>query len=225
MSAVWKATWAPFVFLALISVAACTTRNPYTGQPQTSNATKGAIIGAAAGAALGLLTGSHNAERALIGAGVGALSGAAVGHYMDEQEAVLRQELRGTGVKVTRVGNKIVLDMPGNVTFKINSAGLRSRFFPVLDSVAKVAKHYKKTVLIVDGFTDSTGTAAYNLRLSRRRARAVASYLVSRGVNQQRIVAHGFGENYPIASNASPRGRAENRRVSLTLEPLTSGSG
>ena len=113
-----------------ILAAGCTT-NPYTGEQQASKAAIGAGIGAAAGAAVGALSGGHSKERrkkALIGAGVGALAGGGVGYYMDAQEAKLREQLQGTGVGVTRVGDEIILNMPGNVTFPTNSADVKSDF-------------------------------------------------------------------------------------------------
>jgi outer membrane protein OmpA-like peptidoglycan-associated protein len=202
-------------------LVACTTTNPYTGEEQTSKATTGAAIGAATGAVAGLITGDHSAKRAVIGAGIGALAGGSAGAYMDKQEAELRRKLRGTGVSVTRQGDNITLNMPGNVTFRTDSADLNARFFEVLDSVALVLEEYNKSVVHVNGFTDSTGPSDYNQSLSQRRASAVASYLRSRGIQPQRLVTRGFGERHPVASNETAAGRAQNRRVELTLEPLT----
>ncbi len=180
-------------------------------------------MGAVAGAVVGLATGDDATERrqhALIGAGIGGLSGAAIGNYMDRQEAELRQRLRNSGVSVTRKGDRIILNMPGNVTFATDSADLRSQFFDVLDSVSLVLKEYEKTVINVAGHTDSTGPADYNQRLSERRAQTVADYLRNRGINSQRIIARGYGEDYPIASNDTEQGRQQNRRVTLELTPL-----
>lgn len=202
--------------------AGCTTQNPYTGESQMSNTSKGALIGAGAGAALGLLVGSSDrAKGALIGAGVGALAGTGIGYYMDQQDAQLRKELVGTGVQVTRQGNNITLVMPGNVTFDTNSSMLKSSFYPVLDSVTKVVKEYQKTILLVAGYTDSTGSASYNQLLSEQRAQSVANYIMAQGVNPKRLIVQGFGETHPLASNGTADGRAQNRRVELTLEPLT----
>lgn len=209
---------------ALVYVAACTTTNPYTGEQQTAKAQRQAIIGAVSGAVAGLITGDNSLERkkrALVGAGLGALAGAAVGSYMDRQEAKLRQELASTGVSVTRRGNNITLNMPGNITFATDSADLNADFFRVLNSVTKVVKEYDKTVIEVAGYTDSTGTAAYNKQLSDRRAAAVASYLTAQGVRADRIIQIGMGESKPIASNDTAAGRQLNRRVELTLTPLT----
>lgn len=209
---------------ALVATAGCTTLNPYTGEQQTSNTAKGATIGAIAGAVLGLASGGNATERrqrALIGAGIGALSGGAVGHYMDQQEAELRRRLQGTGVSVTRQGQNVILNMPGNVTFATDSAALNASFFDVLNSVAIVLKHYDKTLVHVAGFTDSTGSAQYNLRLSQQRAEAVAKYLESQGVSAARLIVRGYGEQYPVASNKTAQGRQLNRRVEVTLAPVT----
>jgi len=206
-------------------VAACTT-NPYTGEREASNKAKGAAIGAAVGAVVGVIAGDDADERrkgALIGAGVGALAGTAVGHYMDRQEAKLREQLAGTGVSVTRIGNDIVLNMPGNVTFDVDQSAVQSRFYPVLDSVGLVLVEYDKTLIDVNGHTDSTGSVQYNMDLSMRRANSVADYLASRNVNRERIYTQGYGPHYPVADNFSAEGRQLNRRVELVLKPLTAG--
>jgi outer membrane protein OmpA-like peptidoglycan-associated protein len=203
---------------------ACTTINPYTREEQTARATSGAAIGAAAGAVVGLITGDSSMERkqrALAGAGIGALAGAAVGGYMDRQEAQLRVELEATGVSVTRIGDNITLNMPGNVTFATDSADLNAGFFEVLNSVALVLNEFDQTVIEVAGHTDSTGADAYNLALSARRAGAVASYLRTRNVRADRMIEVGMGETRPVATNDTAEGRQLNRRVELTLVPLT----
>jgi outer membrane protein OmpA-like peptidoglycan-associated protein len=210
--------------VAATLVAGCQTIDPYTGEEKTASATKGAAIGAGAGALLGILTGDDSKERrkrALIGAGVGAIAGGAVGNYMDQQEAELRRQLEGTGVGITRVGDEIVLNMPGNITFETNSADLKPQFFSVLDSVALVAQEFDQTVVEVTGHTDSTGSAAYNQTLSEQRAATVATYLNNRGIDRQRILAFGRGLTQPIADNATAEGRALNRRVEIRLSPIT----
>jgi outer membrane protein OmpA-like peptidoglycan-associated protein len=142
---------------------------------------------------------------------------------MDKQEDELRRVMRDSGVTVTRKGDDVILNMPGNVTFRTDSADLNAQFYKVLDGVALVAKKYDKTIIEVAGHTDSTGTAEYNRQLSQRRASSVAGYLVSRGVMQARIMTAAGGEDHPIASNATDQGRAANRRVEITLTPLTAG--
>lgn len=217
-------------FINLISVAALTllpgcTTNPYTGEQQASKAAIGAGIGAATGAAVGALSGGDSKERrkrALIGAGVGALAGGGVGYYMDVQEAKLRAQLEGTGVGVTRVGDEIILNMPGNITFASNSADVKSEFYSVLNSVSLVLKKYNKTVIEVAGHTDSRGTDTYNQSLSVRRAGSVAQYFRTQGIEQMRLITVGYGEVHPIADNNTESGRRQNRRVELTLAPITS---
>lgn len=205
-------------------VAACTTVNPYTREDQTSKAAKGAGIGAAAGAVIGLLTKGDKLQNALIGAGVGAIAGGGVGYYMDVQEAKLRQRLEGTGVSVTRMGDNITLNMPSNITFALNSADLNAQFYNALDGVSMVLKEYDKTVIEVAGHTDSSGSDQYNQALSQRRAQSVAGYLGSHGVNNQRLMTVGAGEAHPVASNDTEQGRASNRRVELTIVPVTKQS-
>lgn len=208
----------------LTAVTGCTTLDPYTREEKTSNAAKGAAIGAAAGVAVGLISGSNSKERkkrALILGGAGALTGAGVGYYMDQQEMKLRQQLEGTGVSVTRIGDNITLNMPGNITFAVDSADISSSFYAILDSVALVLNEYNKTLVEVAGHTDSTGAAQYNQQLSERRAQSVAAYLQSRKVKGERLMVVGAGESYPVASNDTPSGRQLNRRVEITIVPLT----
>jgi outer membrane protein OmpA-like peptidoglycan-associated protein len=209
---------------AVVFVSGCQTLDPYTREEQTSNATKGALIGAGIGAVVGLISGDDAVERrqhALIGAGVGALAGGSVGYYMDKQEAELRAELEGTGVSVTRIGENITLNMPGNVTFATDSSDLSPAFFDVLNSVGKVLDEYEKTVVEVAGHTDSTGSDAYNQGLSERRAGSVANYLAGQGVIRERLITLGMGESRPVADNSSSAGRQANRRVEITMVPLT----
>jgi len=111
--------------------------------------------------------------------------------------------------------------MPGNVTFQTNSADINSGFYPVLNSVAIVLKEFDKTVVDVAGHADSTGPDDKNLELSQRRAGSVSSYLVAQGINAQRLIATGYGETRPIASNDTVDGRQQNRRVEITLVPVT----
>jgi outer membrane protein OmpA-like peptidoglycan-associated protein len=210
--------------VACFTVTGCMTYDPYTGEKKVSDTTKGAGIGAATGAVIGLLTGGNAAahrKNALIAAGVGALAGGAIGNYMDRQQAELRHDLQGTGVSVTRMGDNITLNMPGNITFKTNSAELDPSFHKVLDSVNIVVKKYNKTVVEVAGHTDNTGGAEYNQQLSERRANSVAQYLESQGLANNRVVTVGAGETRPVSDNSTVEGRAANRRVELTLTPLT----
>jgi outer membrane protein OmpA-like peptidoglycan-associated protein len=217
--------FAAIALAATFGLAACTTQDPYTGEQKTSKTTYGALGGAVVGALAGGLIGKGDAkdrrERALIGAGVGALAGGGIGYYMDQQEKELTQRLRASGVSVTRVGNDIILNMPGNVTFATDSSDINAKFYEVLNSVAVVLKEYDKTLIDVTGHTDSTGSDQYNLELSQRRAQSVSSYLIGQGLNGQRFYVVGAGESQPIADNNTPAGREQNRRVEIRLMPLT----
>jgi outer membrane protein OmpA-like peptidoglycan-associated protein len=205
-----------------ITLQACTTVDPYTREEKTANATKGAAIGAAIGAVLGIATSKDKKkrkERMLKGAGIGAIAGGGVGYYMDVQEAKLRQQLENTGVSVTRDGDNIILNMPGNVTFEVNKSDVKPNFVEVLHSVTLVLNEYKSTMIEVAGHTDSTGSDSYNQMLSQQRAQAVSNILIQEGVKPVRIDTVGYGESRPIASNSTPAGREQNRRVELTLLP------
>jgi outer membrane protein OmpA-like peptidoglycan-associated protein len=213
-----------YLFSAVLLATACTTIDPYTREEKTSKATTGAIIGAVGGAVVGAVSGDDSRDRrnrALIGAGIGALAGGAVGYYMDVQEAKLRQQLEGTGVRVIRNGDNITLVMPSNVTFDVDKADIKASFYPVLDSVALVLDEYDKTIIDVVGHTDSTGSHQYNQTLSEWRADSVAKYLISQKVDRLRIETFGMGETRPIADNSTAQGRQLNRRVELTLIPVT----
>ena len=210
------------LLLVVFFLVACSTVNPYTEEKQTSKAAIGAGIGAASGAVIGLLTADSKdrQKNALIGAGLGALAGGGIGYYMDVQEAKLRQRLRGSGVSVTRSGNQIILNMPGNITFATGSPNINANFYDVLNAVAVVLKEYNKTTVDVIGHTDSVGSADYNQRLSENRARSVAEYLAGQGILPARLLVAGRGESQPIASNSTPEGRAQNRRVNIQISPI-----
>ena len=188
-----------------------------------ANAKQKAMIGAAVGTAIGLATGDSAVERrqqAMVGAALGAAAGGGIGHYQDKQEAKLRQELQGTGVDVVRQGDNIMLDMPSGITFAFNSSDVNSQFYPVLDKVAATLNEYNQTTVNVAGHTDSVGSDSYNQKLSEQRASSVARYLQSRGVANQRLQTTGYGESRPVDSNETESGRANNRRVEITLVPI-----
>lgn len=210
--------------LGTLSLAGCATYTGQTTDPDDPNRTRtGALIGAGIGAVAGLLSGDDATERrqhALIGAGVGALAGGAIGVYQDRQEAELRQRMAGTGVEVVRQGDNITLNMPGAITFDFDRSDIKPEFRPVLDNVARTLTEFNQTIVEVAGHTDSVGSDSYNQALSERRANAVASFLGSRGVMQQRMIVVGAGESRPIASNNTEAGRAQNRRVEITLVPV-----
>ena len=160
-------------------------------------------------------------KHAVMRAGVDAVAPESIGDYMDQQEAKLRRQLAGTDVTVTRIGETIILSMPGSATFASGSSSVDSEFFPVLESVAVVLDEFDQTYVDVIGHTDSKGSREYNQRLSEKRAQSVASYFESREVISERVMADGMGEANPIAPNDTSAGRAQNRRVEIKLKPVT----
>lgn len=209
------------VVLLAASLSACAVNNP----------NRRAEIGAGAGAATGALLGQaigHNTSGTLIGAVVGALAGGAAGHYMDEQQHAMEQRLaRQRAAKqlhIVRMGRDALrVGVASDYSFAVDSAQLTPGAEQAFASIAGVLRQYKKTIIHVVGFTDSTGTAQYNRKLSVRRARAVADYLISQGVSAGRIRIAGRGETQPVASNATAAGRARNRRVDIVIKPLIKG--
>ncbi len=186
---------------------------------------KGAGIGAAAGAAAAVLKGEREADEILAGAAIGAVVGGGIGAYMDAQQEKLA---RIPGTSVERVGeDTLLVHFDSDVLFEVDSASLDSDGRTTLEDVAGVLDEYPKTAVVVQGHTDSTGSEEHNQALSERRASSVRGYLVSRGVDADRLAAVGMGEDYPVASNDSESGRQENRRVDILLKaqagPLRQG--
>lgn len=208
--------------VATVGLGGCMTYDPYTGEEKTSNATKGSIIGALGGAAIGAATSSKSdrGKGALIGAAGGAAIGGGIGYYMDKQEAQLRRKLEGSGVRVVRNGDQIELIMPGNITFDLNQSSIKPSFTDTLESVSLVLREFDKTIIQIEGHTDSSGSQSYNQLLSEQRAGSVRDFLLNQNIAPKRTRAVGYGERYPIASNDSAAGREQNRRVELTLVPM-----
>ena len=216
-------TFTVSVLAGILMLVGCTTTDPYTGQSQISNTTRGAAIGALGGAILGALTNTRGGEagrNALIGAGIGALAGGAVGNYMDRQEAELRRQLAATGVGVTRVGDNLILDMQDDILFDVDSAELNFRSRQIINSVALVLKEYRQSYVSVNGFTDTTGTRQYNSQLSQFRAEAVAAELVDNGVEPIRISPRGYGESNLRIQTPDGVNEPRNRRVEIVIEPF-----
>ncbi len=218
-----KASVALALVLALTGCQATQRQNATTGESETNSATTGAVLGAIAGAVAGAATGDKDdrGRRALIGAAGGAAIGGGIGYYFDQQEEALRQELLNSGVQVERVGeNQLLLRMENGIGFATGSHALDSGIRNTLNGVARILVEYPDTSLVIDGFTDSTGSDKTNQALSERRAEAVRSFLVSQNVAAGRAVARGNGERFPLCTNDTKQGRACNRRVEIKILPL-----
>ena len=213
---------------SILALSGCETFDAYTGESKTSSTAKGAGIGASIGAVFAYLknkdkSSSERKKAMLKAAGIGAIAGGGVGYYMDTQEAKLRKQLRDTGVSVERDGDNINLIMPSNITFASGGSTLSDSFFKVMDSVVLVVQEFEKTIIVSAGHTDSQGSDSSNQSLSERRAKAVADYLLQKGVAAARIETIGFGEMQPVADNGTSAGRALNRRVEISLFPISDG--
>ena len=213
---------AVFTAALLSSTAACVT-NPETGEREFPVRTAvGAGIGALGGYLLGDLIGGDRTAQ-ILGAGIGAIAGGSVGQYMDRQEARLRQQTQGTGIDVVRQGDEIVLRMPNEaITFAYNRSEVQSRYFGTLNQIAQVLGEFPSTAIDIYGHTDSSGSDAYNQTLSEQRARSVADYLSSRGVDRVRMATRGFGESQLLVNpERSEADRQANRRVEIRIAPVT----
>lgn len=204
---------------SLLAVSACVT-DPNTGQRYVSRTALGGAGGAGIGYLLGDLIGGKTAR--ILGAGIGGVAGGVVGAQMDQQIRELEEATAGTGIEVSETpeGDGILVNLP-DITFAVDSTAISPSFRTALDRVAQSMIQYPNSLVDVMGHTDSTGSDSYNLDLSRRRAEAVANYLVSRGVSRARLETVGYGEQHPIADNSTPEGRAQNRRVEIRITPIT----
>jgi outer membrane protein OmpA-like peptidoglycan-associated protein len=192
----------------------------------------GAAIGVAAGSALGAIIGSQSANAgrgALIGAVGGALIGGMAGAYMEQQrkdfQKALAPEIASGAIRIEKLPeDQLRVGMTGETAFEVDSDRIKPAFDSTMDRIAAIVKKYGKTELVVAGHTDSTGSVEYNQQLSERRAAAVQNYLEAQGVVPQRITASGYGKSRPIASNETEEGRRLNRRVDITIVPITEGA-
>ena len=182
---------------------------------------QGVVLGGIAGAVAGAATGEEADDRlarAAIGGAIGAAAGGAIGNRLDAQEEALRQQLDNR-IGVVNTGERLVVNLPQDILFQTDSASLRPDLQSDLRAVASNLQQFPDTTVQVVGHADNTGAAAYNQDLSQRRAQTVAGVLAGAGVNPGRISAFGRGEDQPIASNLTPEGRAQNRRVEIIITP------
>ncbi len=210
------------LIIASLTLGACAT-DEYGNRRELTDTEKGALIGAGIGGLLGL--GAKDKKRAVLYGIVGGLTGAAVGHYMDSQkkdfELQLKDEIQHGDILVEKLPqDALMVTMTAKTSFAVNSAQIQPGFYSTMDKIAKIVNKYGKTQLTLIGYTDSTGSASYNKKLSDRRASSVLAYLSNHNVIPQRLSAYGMGEEKPRASNATAAGRALNRRVEIIIEPV-----
>jgi len=209
------------VALGFVLLAGCTTHAD--GTQSVNKTAVGAGVGALAGGVLGnRLDKDKRGRGTVIGAVAGGAAGAGIGYMMDRQEADLREQLASEraqhAVEVERVRDDLLkLTLANEVSFDVASATVKPAFRPSLGKVAEVLQRYDSQVTVV-GHTDATGADGYNQQLSERRAQAVRDELVRHGVPAPRLSAIGRGEYEPRADNATPAGRAQNRRVEILLQ-------
>ena len=181
-----------------------------------SQTKRGATIGAAVGALAGFFVGDGELDEILGSAAVGAGLGAGIGVYMDKQQRDLEQIEE---IDVERLDEETLrINFDSDILFAVDSATLSNDSMYSLDEFAQVMREYPKTAILIQGYTDSTGSEEYNMRLSERRAQAVFNHLALREVETDRMAAIGYGEGYPVADNSTPQGRAMNRRVSILVK-------
>lgn len=208
--------------IGALMLTGCVT-DPETGQKRISKAAIGGIGGALGGYLLGDLIGGRNSRtEEILGAGIGAIAGAGIGNYMDQQEKKLRERTAGTGIDVERQGDQLVLNMPGDVTFDLNSALVKGQFRSALDNVATTLSEFPSTYIDVYGHTDSKGSDTYNQGLSERRAASVADYLAGRGIQRARMATLGYGESQLKCTPETTEADYQcNRRVEIRIAPIT----
>ncbi|WP_137111755.1 OmpA family protein [Rhodobacter sp. SY28-1] len=203
----------------MLALTACVDPNAYPDDPN-ARTKNGAVIGGLLGAAAGAATARDGDEfkGAVLGGALGAGAGAIVGADLDRQAAELRGSLN-SNISVTNTGEYLIVNMPQDLLFATDSASVRSDLRRDLNTVASSLLRYPNSRIEVIGHTDNTGSAAYNQDLSQRRAVAVAGVLRDAGVPGGRLAAYGRGEDQPVASNLTPEGRAQNRRVEIIIRP------
>lgn len=203
---------------ALLALTACVDPNAFPNDPN-ARARTGAIAGGLLGAAVGASSDEDRLAKAVIAGGIGAAIGGAIGQTLDRQAADLRNSIGNNNVTVTNNGQFLVVNMPQDLLFDTDSATLRPALVSDIQAVAGSLLRYPNSTIEVIGHTDNTGSAAYNQDLSQRRAVSVVNVLLNAGVPGGRLAAVGRGEDQPIATNLTPEGRAQNRRVEIIIRP------
>ncbi|GAB5446684.1 OmpA family protein [Gymnodinialimonas sp.] len=205
---------------AALALTACVGNTVAPGGPEQNRTRDGAVIGGLLGGFLGAASNDENQGRnALVGAAIGAAAGGAIGNALDRQAQDLRGQLANDSILIENTGSELIVTMPEGILFDIDSAAIRAGLQSDLRALAANLNQYPATGVEVVGHTDNTGSAAYNQDLSTRRAQAVAGVLLEAGVAPSRVRSLGRGESAPIATNLTPEGRQQNRRVEVIIRP------
>lgn len=201
--------------LLSLSLLAVTTNSCKNWSKTAKGGTIGAGAGALAGAVIGKATGDNTVKGAIIGAAVGGAAGAAIGNYMDRQAREMREDLENA--KIERVGEGIKITFDSGILFDVDSYNLREQSRENIAELSDILKKYEDTNILFAGHTDNTGSEEYNQQLSEKRAKSVAEYTSFLGVDSERMTIIGYGESQPVATNQTPEGRQQNRRVEIAI--------
>lgn len=201
--------------LALLVLGAC--------DPNATNTQRGMGAGALVGGIYGLAQDNDRSTATNVarGVAVGGIVGGLGGAILDEQQRALERSLQGTGSTVNNNGQFLTVTMPGAILFPTDSATVSASGAQHIYAIGRNLQQYPNSMAQVVGHTDSTGSVAHNQDLSERRARTVSGLLVESGVQRTRVTYSGRGPHQPVASNATPEGRAQNRRVEIFIRPIS----
>jgi outer membrane protein OmpA-like peptidoglycan-associated protein len=192
-----------------------------TADPNANRTRDGAILGGMLGGILGAASSDDNQGRnAVFGAAAGAIAGGAIGAALDRQAQDLRASMANDQILIRNTGEELIVTMPDGILFDFDSAAIRASLQSDLRALARNLQQYPDTTVDVIGHTDSDGSPEYNMDLSSRRAAAVAGVLLEEGVAPFRVRSFGRGEEQPVATNLTPEGRAQNRRVEVVIRPV-----
>ncbi|MCH2167430.1 MAG: OmpA family protein [Oceanicola sp.] len=206
----------PISLACALTLSACTDPSMIGSENRTRD---GAILGGALGAMAGILSSDDNAKGAAIGGAIGAGIGGVIGNQLDAQAADLESSLNSDGIEIVNTGDRLIVTMPDDLLFEVDSAVVRPDLRVELRALADSLIKFPDTTVDVIGHTDNTGAASYNQELSARRASSVTAVLIDSGVTSSRLRSYGVGEDQPVASNLTPEGRAQNRRVEIVIRP------
>ncbi len=208
-----------FSVASLTLATACTTPAHLEGSEENrSRTTEGLLIGGLIGTGIGAIVG-NDVGGAVIGGAIGAAAGGVYGNFLDKQAAELRQDLGNDDVQIVNTGDRLIVTLPQDILFDIDSAVVYPNLRSDLLTVAGSLQDYPDSSVQIIGHTDNTGSAQHNQQLSERRAHSVADILLEGGVHFDRIQAFGRGEDQPVTSNLDSEGRRQNRRVEIVILP------